>query len=184
MMIAVVALAALGGAQPAHRDATTDACEEVVRSRAASGRTGRSKSPGRLSRRTENTHRFGLFDAIAPISIAATTAWLDDAPRVCFGYYRERSGPDALLTLAHGDYDIALMGSTVFTTAIERGVPVSAVGILALPTSSEGLATRAGLGEPRSLRGSTLATVRGSTAHYHLEAFLRARGAATDFRRA
>mmetsp|Transcript_31837 Transcript_31837/g.98331 ORF Transcript_31837/g.98331 Transcript_31837/m.98331 type:complete len:1459 (-) Transcript_31837:122-4498(-) len=146
MIVAVIALAALGGAQPAHRDATTDACEEVV--------------------------RFGLFDAIAPISIAATTAWLDDAPRVCFGYYRERSGPDALLTLAHGDYDIALMGSTVFTTAIERGVPVSAVGILALPTSSEGLATRAGLGEPRSLRGSTLATVRGSTAHYHLEAFL------------
>mmetsp|Transcript_31836 Transcript_31836/g.98326 ORF Transcript_31836/g.98326 Transcript_31836/m.98326 type:complete len:1483 (-) Transcript_31836:122-4570(-) len=118
------------------------------------------------------TIRFGVVDGIAPLSVAPATAWLDDAPDLCFAWYRQPSGPVALEKISNGDLDFATMGSVPFTTAIERGAPVSAIGILAIQLSAEGLATRYGLQEPRSLRGSTIATVRGSTSHYMFEAFL------------
>ena len=72
------------------------------------------------------TIRFGVIDGIAPLSVAPATAWLDDAPDLCFAWYRQPSGPVALEKISNGDLDFAAMGSVPFTTAIERGAPAAA----------------------------------------------------------
>ena len=117
------------------------------------------------------SNRVGTFDEANPYDVLASSQWLDDDD-VCLVYHRQQSGGRSVAHLDSGDLDIAMLGSTPYSTAIARGAALTAVAVLHNKGAAQALVVRCGLQGPQDLRGTVIATPRYSTAHYILLAGL------------
>lgn len=88
------------------------------------------------------------------------------------------SGSDVNAALAAGDIDIGLIGSTLFATGVERGVPYKLIWIHDVIGDNEALIVRAdaGIDDVADLAGKAVATPFGSTTHYTLLSAIRDAG--------
>lgn len=90
------------------------------------------------------------------------------------------SGRAASAMLDGGDLDVAILGSSPFTTFAARGVPLVSLHLQYEIGESEALAVRPSITSPLDLAGKRIVTPFGSTCHYHLS-FVRLLNAELDF---
>ena len=113
--------------------------------------------------------RVGYPEGLSPVAVAAPTRWLygDGA---CFAFYRHDTAQRALELLEGGNLDLAILGSSVFGEAAERGANIKYVWATHISETVEGLVAR--VREPQLLRGKRILVPQYSTVHYLLLAFL------------
>ncbi|MEM5434353.1 taurine ABC transporter substrate-binding protein [Paraburkholderia diazotrophica] len=117
-----------------------------------------------------------------PAKLAQASAAYEKATGWTINWRRFDTGADIVAALASGDIQIGDVGSSPFSAAVSRGVPIEAVVLNALTGGSEALVVRNGahIDKPRDLVGKTIATPFVSTSHYSLLAALKHWGIKPD----
>lgn len=112
-------------------------------------------------------------------AIVRHQGWLEESltreAGVAVRWVNFASGSDVNAALASGDIDIGLLGSTLFATGVERGVPYKLIWIHNVIGDNEALGVRAnaGIDDVADLVGKAVATPFGSTTHYTLLSAIR-----------
>lgn len=101
----------------------------------------------------------GRLETVLEERLGVQVRWLDFA-----------SGSDVNAALASGDVDIGLIGSTLFATGIQRGVPYTLIWIHDVIGDNEALVVRddGSIRDVTDLVDKRVATPFGSTTHYTL----------------
>ena len=127
--------------------------------------------PAQLNQCTRHV-RVGGFLQANPCAVAIT-GWLSDNA-TCWSFYRVPTGVQAMAHLEAGELDLAFVGTAPFAAGVARGARTTAVAVAGRNRGSEALVVREDIRTLQDLRGSVIATPRGSTAHV---VFLAAMGA-------
>ena len=116
--------------------------------------------------------RVGGFLQANPCAVAIT-GWLSDNA-TCWSFYRVPTGVQAMAHLEAGELDLAFVGTAPFAAAVARGARTTAVAVAGRNRESEALVVREDIRTIQDLRGTVIATPRGSTAHVVLLAAMGA----------
>jgi len=110
-----------------------------------------------------------------PAQIAQDNGDYDKATQVKLDWRKFDTGAGVITAVASGDVQIAYLGSSPFTVAASRNVPIETILVAANLGSSEALVARngAGITTPQDLIGKKIATPFSSTSHYSLLAALK-----------
>ena len=125
-----------------------------MRVRAAARRFFTAAAAGECNK----TISFGMLEGAGPGAVLGPSNWLD-YDGTCFTWMRQAGTRRSLESVTRGDLDLAVVDTTTFAGAVERGAPIAAFTINGFQSSGIGLVMRPGLAEPRLLAGAKIATV-------------------------
>lgn len=124
----------------------------------------------------------GQYTLGNPYGMAIQNGWFKEAFGDTEVKFVELDGTaNALAGLASGDLDIALIGTPGAATALSQGLDIKVPWIYEVIDSAEALVVRdKDVTGPEGLKGKTLATPFGSTAHYAILQYLKVNGMSED----
>jgi taurine transport system substrate-binding protein len=110
-----------------------------------------------------------------PAEISQVNGDYDKATHAKLDWRKFDAGAEVITAVASGDVQIAYLGSSPFTVAASRNVPIETILVASNLGSSEALVVRNGTGinSPKDLIGKKIATPFSSTSHYSLLAALK-----------
>ncbi len=110
-----------------------------------------------------------------PSQVAQANGDYDRATQAKIDWRKFDAGAEVITAVASGDVQIAYLGSSPFTVAASRNLPIETILIASNLGTSEALVARngSGINGPQDLIGKKIATPFSSTSHYSLLAALK-----------
>lgn len=110
-----------------------------------------------------------------PSQVAQANGDYDKATHAHIDWRKFDAGAEVIAAVASGDVQIAYLGSSPFTVAASRNLPIETILIASNLGTSEALVARngSGINSPKDLIGKKIATPFSSTSHYSLLAALK-----------